>query len=77
MRVANINLPQEMIPPRPHNKKYFVDPNSQESPVVATALGAAASHCTRVSGPLNGELREDSSNELNNIVLCFLWSVPI
>lgn len=55
-----------MIPPRPHNRKYLVDPNSHESPP-----GAAAplSHRATVNGPLNGELRAASYNELN-ILLC-------
>lgn len=58
-----------MIPPRPHNRKYFVDPNSHESPP-ADAPPADAQLAT-VNGPLNGELRAVSNIELNNIFANF------
>lgn len=54
-----------MIPPRPHNKKYLVDPNSHESVPRAAEPGAAASHLATVNGLLNGEFFDDSNSELN------------
>lgn len=58
-------LPHEMIPPRPHSRKYLVDPNSHESVLSPAEPGAAASHLATVNGPLNGELFDDSNIELN------------
>lgn len=57
-------IPHEMMPPRPHNKKYFVEPNSHES-TTADPAGAADSHLATVNGPLNGEFFDESNSELN------------
>lgn len=58
-----IDLPHEMIPPRPHKRKYLVEPNSHESP--GAGPPPAAAQLATVNGPLNGELRAASNNELN------------
>lgn len=57
-----------MIPPKPHSKKNLFDPNSQESPVSAAT---AEAHDADESGPLNGELRAASNNELKTILSRF------
>lgn len=78
-RVRVHYLPHEMMPPRPHNTKYLVEPNSQESLLASTAaaaaaidlpgtswvLGVAESHLAWLIAPLNGDWREASNNELN------------
>lgn len=63
-----------MIPPRPHNKKYLVEPNSHESPETAPP-GTAAAHWATVNGPLNGDLLAISNNELKFILSVFFWGV--
>lgn len=69
---ASTHLPHEMIPPRPHNRKYLLDPNSHESPPAGAPAPAAASHWATVNGPLNGDERAASYNELNIFVLLLL-----
>ncbi len=69
-----------MIPPRPQSKKYFVEPNSQESPDAAAAAAMLRpetswllvdSHSARENGPLKGDWRADSISDENNIFSIF------
>lgn len=80
------DLPQEMIPPRPQSKKYFVEPNSHESPAAAEAAAILRpdtswllvdddSHSARENGPLKGDWRAVSISDENMFAILLFDTV--